>query len=285
MRLLGFERTATSPVVRTVRGRLKDFDQWLGSLQFDDLLHWLSHRWKPITAGTFLIAAVCYAASGLMVIGPNEVGVVERFGRAATDLPPGLHVRWPAPVETVVKVRPAEVRTIEIGFRSATGDALTWASPHSGIQRLADESVMVTGDGNLVEVSATLRYRVSDPRAFLFSHSGSERHCSGRRPNRPFANRWRAAFPRATHFEAHRLFRKTRPTGCNRSSSKQLQGGLGIEVAGLTVHDLHPPAEVVSAYHDVARAIQARDQQINRAEAQATLLRTQAEEEALPRSR
>ena len=49
MRLLGFERTSTSPTVRTVRGRLKDFDQWLGSLRFDDLLHWLSHRWKPVT--------------------------------------------------------------------------------------------------------------------------------------------------------------------------------------------------------------------------------------------
>jgi hypothetical protein len=44
---------------------------------------------------------------------------------------------------------------------------------------------------------------------------------------------------------------------------------------------LHPPAEVVAAYHDVARAIQARDQQVNRAEAQATQLRTQADEEAL----
>ena len=54
-----------------------------------------------------------------------------------------------------------------------------------------------------------------------------------------------------------------------------------MEVEGLTVHDLHPPAEVVSAYHDVARAIQARDQQVNRAEAQATQLRKQAEEEAL----
>ena len=54
-----------------------------------------------------------------------------------------------------------------------------------------------------------------------------------------------------------------------------------MELDGLTVHDLHPPAEVVAAYHDVARAIQARDQQINQAEAQATQLRKQAEEEAL----
>ena len=57
--------------------------------------------------------------------------------------------------------------------------------------------------------------------------------------------------------------------------------GIGIAIEGLNVHDLHPPIEVVPAYHDVARAIQARDQQINRAEAQATRLRKQAEEDAL----
>ncbi|HKA07151.1 MAG TPA: heavy metal translocating P-type ATPase, partial [Gemmataceae bacterium] len=121
MRLLGFERASTSPTLKTVRGRLKDFEQWLGSLSFDDLVHWLSHRWKPITVGILLIAAVCYAASGITIVGPNEVGVVKRFGRAAADLQPGLHVRWPAPIETVTKVRPAEVRMVEIGFRSSPG--------------------------------------------------------------------------------------------------------------------------------------------------------------------
>src|SRR5262249_9522404 len=154
---------------RTVRGRLKDLDQWIGSLRFDDLLHWLSHRWKPITVGVLLIAAICYAASGVAIVGANEVGVVKRFGRAAADLSPGLHIRWPAPIETVTKVRPAEVRMVEIGFRSAPGEELTWTTPHGGLQRVSDESIMVTGDGNLVEVSATLRYRIADPRTYLFA--------------------------------------------------------------------------------------------------------------------
>jgi Cu+-exporting ATPase len=65
MRLLGFERAATSPTLKTVRGRLKDFDQWLGSLHFEDVLHWLSHRWKPIAVGAILVAAVSYAATGV----------------------------------------------------------------------------------------------------------------------------------------------------------------------------------------------------------------------------
>ena len=280
MRLLGFERASTSHTVRTVRGRLKDFDQWLGSLRFDDLLHWLSHRWKPVTVVLLLIAATAYAASGITIVGPNEVGVVKRFGRASADLQPGLHYRWPAPIESVIKVRPAEVRTVEIGFRSAPGEGLTWSSSHGGVQRLSDESLMVTGDGNLVEVSATLRYRVADPRGYLFSvqdpdaliRSAAESALREEVAAQPFLELLTARRSSLQKDASDRLLVRLRNAA---------PGGLGVEIEGLTVHDLHPPAEVVSAYHDVARAIQARDQQVNRAEAQATVLRKQAEEEAL----
>ena len=280
MRLLGFERASTSPAVRSVRGRLKDFDQWLGSLRFDDLLHWLSHRWKPVTIAILFIAAIAYAASGITLVGPNEVGVVKHFGRAGADLQPGLHYRWPAPIESVVKVRPAEVRTVEIGFRSTPGEGLTWTSSHGGVQRLADESLMVTGDGNLVEISATLRYRVADPRAYLFAaqdpeallRSAAESALREEVAAQPFLELLTARRSSLQKDASDRLLVRLRNAA---------PGGLGVEVEGLTVHDLHPPAEVVSAYHDVARAIQARDQQVNRAEAQAIILRKQAEEEAL----
>jgi Cu+-exporting ATPase len=280
MRLLGFERASTSPTVRTVRGRLKDLDQWVGSLRFDDLLHWLSHRWKPITVGVLLIGAICYAASGITMIGPNEVGVVKRFGRATADLSPGLHVRWPAPIETVTKVRPMEVRMVEIGFRSAPGEGLTWATPHGGFQRVSDESIMVTGDGNLVEVSATLRYRIADPRTYLFGVQ---------EPEALLRSAAESALREQVAAQPFLELLTTRRSSLQKDVSDRLlvrlrgaaPGGIGVEIEGLTIHDLHPPTEVVSAYHDVARAIQARDQQVNRAEAQAIQTRKQAEEEAL----
>jgi Cu+-exporting ATPase len=280
MRLLGFERSSTSPALRTVRGRLKDFDQWLGSVRFDDLLHWLSHRWKPITVGVLLIAAICYAASGITTVGPNEVGVVKRFGRAAADLPPGLHLRWPLAIETVIKVRPAEVRMVEIGFRSLSGEGFTWSSAHGGFQRVSDESVMATGDGNVVEVSATLRYRIADPRTYLFGvqepeallRSAAESALREEVAAQPFLELLTTRRSSLQSQVSERLLMRLRGAA---------PGGIGVEIEGLTIHDLHPPTEVVSAYHDVARAIQARDQQVNRAEAQAIQVRKQAEEEAL----
>jgi Cu+-exporting ATPase len=57
--------------------------------------------------------------------------------------------------------------------------------------------------------------------------------------------------------------------------------GLGVRLEGLTVHDLHPPQEVVGSYHAVAEAIQRRDRTVNEAEAEATRTRRRAEEEAL----
>lgn len=279
MRLLGFERARTNRTVQTVRNRLLDFDAWVGSLHFDDLLHGLAHRWKPVSLVAGGVALAGYAASGLTQISATEVGVVQRFGRPTADLGPGLHWRWPAPVESVVKVQPAKVKTIEIGFRSAD-DGLTWSSGHG---RQADESVMVTGDGNLVEVSATLRYRVADPRAYLFAardpdavlRSAAESALREQVAARPFLELLtggRASLQRDVLKRLEQRLVRISPDA------------LGVEVeprTGLTVHDLHPPTEVVGAYHDVARAIQARDQQVNTAEAQATKVRKQAEEEAI----
>jgi Cu+-exporting ATPase len=279
MRLLGFERGRTNPTVQNVRNRLHDFDAWVGSLHFDDLLHWLGHRWKPVTLAACGVALAVYALSGLTQVNANEVGVVQRFGRASADLGPGLHWRWPAPIESVVKVQPDKVRLVEIGFRSSD-EGLTWTSSHG---RLTDESVMVTGDGNLVEVSATLRYRVTDPRAYLFTvrepdaviRSAAESALREQVAARPFLELLTGGRASLQKDVLKRLERRL-----ERISSDRL--GVAIEPgSGLTIHDLHPPTEVVGAYHDVARAIQARDEQVNKAEAQATQLRKQAEEEAL----
>jgi P-type Cu+ transporter len=280
MRLLGFERASTNHTIKTARGRLKDFDQWLGSLRLDDLLHWAGHRWKPITVGALVIAGAGYAASGLTQVGAGEVGVVKRFGRASAELEPGLHLRWPNPVETVVKLRPAEVRVIEIGFRSTANEGLTWSASHGDIRRMADESLMITGDGNLVEVSATLRYHIADPRTYLFAVE---------EPEALLRSAAESALREQVASQAFLELLTTRRSSFQKDVSDRLlirlhelaPDGVGVSIEGLTVHDLHPPAEVVSAYHDVARAIQARDQQVNRAEAQATQLRGQATEEAL----
>ena len=61
--------------------------------------------------------------------------------------------------------------------------------------------------------------------------------------------------------------------------SEAAPGGLGVQLDGLTVHDLHPPQDVVAAYHAVADAIQKRDKTVNEARAEASRVVSRAEEE------
>lgn len=282
MRLLGFERTASNATVKRWRGRLKDADQWLAGWRFDDVLHNLAHRWKAISVVVLVLSLGGYAASGLTAIAPDEVGVVKRFGRVTADLPPGLHWCWPTPVEEVVRVKPAQTRVVEIGFRSGVGeDGLTWASAHSsGIRRVSDESLMLTGDGNLVEVAATVRYTIADPRAYLLA---------AQKPDEALRSTAEATLRELVAGRAFLdLLTEQRASFASEVFAKYQQrlkqqdiATFGIVVQGITLQDLHPPSEVVAAYHDVAKAIQARDEQMNKAHAQAIQLRKQADEEAL----
>jgi Cu+-exporting ATPase len=302
MRLLAFDRTAASPTLTRLRTSAQSFDHWLNTARFDDLLHAAEHRWKPIAWALAGLALLGWLASGLAQVNAGEVGIVQRFGAVRADLEPGLHVRWPWPVETVTRVKADEIRTVEVGFRGLTEEqrtgllpvppdptrlrrpgneaGLSWSSPHAeGVARLTDEAVMITGDGDLIEILATVRYRVSDPRTFLFGSGDpdvvirSAAECvlrelvAGRR-FLELLTVHRAALERDALLRLAGRLREVAP------------GGLGVRLDGFTLHDLHPPPEVVSSYHAVAKAIQERDRLVNEAEGDATRARRRAEEEA-----
>jgi P-type Cu+ transporter len=300
MRLLGFERTSAG----RLRSAYTRFDRWLNTAHLDDLFHWLEHRWRRLAGGVIGVSLVVWLASGLTQIAANEVGVCQRFGAVRDDLPPGLHVRWPWPVETVTRVKPAEVKTVEIGFRLLSDErtrqlesarleqqkmrrpggtrdgALTWASAHAdNIARITDESLLLTGDGDLIELLATVRYSIADPRRFVLgvkepdavirSAANSRNTASAARGFQPLLGEDRPAFERTAFVALDRRLKEAAPDG------------LGVRLDGLTVHDLHPPQDVVAAYHAVAEAIQKRDKTVNEAKAESSRVVARAEEDSL----
>lgn len=294
MRLLAFDRTATSPTLSKLRGASKAAEAWLDRFSFDELLHAVAHRWKPLTSAVGGIVLFCWLSTCFATIEVNEVGVAQRFGEITADLGPGLHLRWPWPVETVTRIRPDEVRTVEIGFRTLTEeqksrradermrrpDGLTWGSAHAdGILPLTDESVMITGDGDMVDLLATVRYRVSDPRKYLFGVKD---------PDAIIRSAAESVLRELVAGERFLELLTTRRAGMEREALVRLDrrliavapDGLGVKLYGFTLHDLHPPPEVVSSYHAVAKAIQDRDRAINEAEADGLRVRRRAEEEA-----
>jgi regulator of protease activity HflC (stomatin/prohibitin superfamily) len=214
-----------------------------------------------------LVLLAIWALSGLRIVAPDEVAVVRRFGRASEDLDPGWHWRFPWPVDDVTRVS-RQIRTVEIGFRLTAGKqapgALTWSSAHRLEERVPAEAMMITGDGNLVDLLVSVRYTVADPRVFLFEVKGGEkvirsaaeaalRTMVAGRPFPELLTFKRAAFQ---HEALERL-----KVACDRYGTH----GLGVRFDSIAVVDLHPPAEVVEAYHEVARAMERRDEKVNRA--------------------
>lgn len=287
MRLLWFDRARDNPTWQRFRRWLLRVDAGLDRyFNVEEGLHWLTHHLGPVAAVLGILGLLAWGVSGLTIVGPDEIAVVRRFGKPLDeDLAPGLHWRRPWPIETVTRVQPERIRILEVGFRSAGGLAepgsLSWASAHGGgLERVPSEAVLITGDGNLVELQATVRYAIADPRVYLFSVRDPEavlraatetvlREAVAGRPFLELLTVQRASFQRQV---LARLEQRCRMFGPD---------GLGIRLDGVSLHDLHPPQEVVAAYHDVARAMEARDRQVNDARGEASRRQHAAEASAL----
>ena len=180
MRLLGFERTSpTSTVAPRRAARRRPSTTGSDRLLARRAAARLAHRWKAIAAGAVAVVALlgwlstCFAQIDAGR-GRRRAAVRRRDRRPR----PGLHVRWPWPIETVTRIRPDEIRTVEVGFRTLADEQRSGElartrrrRQHLGqrprrrrLARLTDEAVMITGDGDLVEILATVRYHVADPR-------------------------------------------------------------------------------------------------------------------------
>jgi P-type Cu+ transporter len=287
MRLLWFERPAVQSSWGKVRRTSAAVDHWIQHyLSADEWLHWLGHHWRLALGVALPLVLVAYALSGLVQVGPDERAVVRRFGRVLDDdLGPGLWWRWPWPVEEVTRLQPAWVHSVEVGFRTtaapgASPAALTWESAHGGAwERVEPEAVMITGDGNLVEVQASVRYTIADPHAYLFEvrdpdellRAAAESVLRETVAGRPFLDLLTADRQRFQEEVLARLETRLKEYG---------PAGLGVRLDGLSLEDLHPPPKVVPAYHEVARAMEARDRQVNEARADALQKERRAQWEA-----
>jgi Cu+-exporting ATPase len=267
MRLLGFERRG-SPAWTA---RMRRANDWLDKrFDLDVGLHWLGHHWRVAAVVAGVLVLLGYASTGLYAIQPEEIGLVRRFGRAAPDeLEPGLHWRWPWPVEQVTRVQPGRVRIIEVGFRSpgpqASFEPRSWSSQH-GQARQSDEAVMISGDNNLLEVQGSVRYSIASPRVFVFDVSEPDRliraaaeavlrETVGSTSMGELLTAGRGDFQQRVKERLAARLREIHPDG------------LGVQIEGVSLHDLHPPQEVVQSYYEVTRAMELRDRRVNEAQA------------------
>ena len=119
---------------------------------------------KPIILG-LVILAIIWVASGLYRVSPDEQGVVLRFGKFTSTTQPGLNYHIPYPVETVFTPKVTKVNRIDIGFRSGADTGFTSGG---GVADVSEESLMLTGDENIVNIDFSIFWVIKDAGKFLF---------------------------------------------------------------------------------------------------------------------
>jgi len=127
--------------------------------------------------GIFLILLVLIAAwfaSGFYRVGPDEQGVVLRFGKFTGSTSPGLRYHLPSPIESALTPKVTRVNRIEVGFQSS-GDF----GRSSALRNLPEESLMLTGDENIVDINFTVLWQISNAGHFLFNIQRPEHRQSG----------------------------------------------------------------------------------------------------------
>ena len=118
---------------------------------------------KSLILGLIILAFV-WLASGLYRVLPDEQGVVLRFGKYVNQTQPGLHYHLPYPIETAITPKVTKVNRIDVGYRSAsdTGRA-------TGVSDVPEESLMLTGDENIVDIDYSVFWIIKDAGKFLFN--------------------------------------------------------------------------------------------------------------------
>jgi len=219
-----------------------------------------------------IVAAVLIVLSGVHIIGPAEIGIVERFGRRLVpNEEPGLHYRFPWPVDQLTRVQARQVRIVEVGFRSAAAKpdsepaAYEWNVQHrSGrFQSRPEESLMLAGDQNMMEVNAVVHYRLSRPDEFLL------RQLDGESTARSAAEGALTSIATTTSLdEMLTTGRKLVEARVKAEMQQRLDRyGAGVEVLHVQLLDVHPSLEVVDAFRDVSGAYEEKNRMINEAEA------------------
>lgn len=136
--------------------------------QVDEFLEKLKNMKGGYPGAWIIIAVIIILFLGynmIYKINPNEVGVIQRFGKHVRTEMPGPHIKWPSGIETLNKVPVRHVQKEEFGFRTISPGVNTRFASESAY---VEESLMLTGDLNVAIVPWVVQYNIKDPYKYLF---------------------------------------------------------------------------------------------------------------------
>ncbi|MFQ5849373.1 MAG: FtsH protease activity modulator HflK [Candidatus Binatia bacterium] len=196
---------------------------------------------------------IIWAASGIYVVGPGEQGVIRRFGKVIRKTSAGLNYHLPWPIEQRDVINVERIRPLEVGFRSTRRGA---------IRPVPAESLMLTGDENIVDAKLIVQYRVKDPVKVLFRLRDP---ISTLRAATEVALRSRVG---NTTVDEVLTVGRAKAQDETREFLQQLMDTYqsGILITAVKLQTVDAPEQVKDAFHEVVRAREDREKLIRQAE-------------------
>jgi membrane protease subunit HflK len=216
-----------------------------------------------------LAAIVLWGLSGFFKVEPDELGVVLRFGKVVREVQPGLNYHLPFPIETALTPKALRVNKIDIGMRemgNGRGGTATRSVP--------EESLMLTGDENIVDVDFSVFWKVNPDRVgdYLFNiqnpagtvkavAESAMREVIGRSDIEPILTGARQTIEAAVQ----KLMQTTLD-----------HYGAGVLIQQVQLQKVDPPTQVIDAFRDVQAARIDLDRSVNEAQTYANRVIPQA---------
>ena len=190
-------------------------------------------------------------------IGPDEVGVLQRFGKYTGLSSPGLHAKIPLGIDKVTPIKVKKIFKEEFGFRTVQAGVVTQYSR----EQFYDQSLMLTGDLNILDVRWIVQFKVKDPVKLLFAT---------RNPQDNIRDISEVVMRRFVGDYGVDEALTTKRDEVNHLVEQEIQKILnyyntGIEIVTVKLLDVNPAEKVRSAFNEVNEAKQEKEKMINQA--------------------
>lgn len=203
------------------------------------------------------LIALIWLATGFYIVDQGSRGVVLQFGKHVETTMPGPRWHIPYPVETVTVVNMEQVRTIEVGYRTAEGS--------SSRSKELRESLMLTDDENIIDLQFAVQYNLKNVEDSLFNNRNTENYVRGVAETaiREIVGKSRMDFV---------LYEGREEIAVNARELMQTildRYNTGINVVSVTMQNAQPPEQVQAAFDDAVKASQDLERQKNEGQAYA----------------
>jgi len=207
-------------------------------------------------------AVLIWLASGFYIVKPDQEGVVTRFGAYARTTSEGLHYHLPSPIEEVVKPQVTRENIVGVGYRGAVTNRFgVSTSSNTSVRDVPAESLMLTGDENILDLDFSVRWKIADARSFLFNvkdipdtiknvAESAMREVIGQRP----IDDALAGNKQEVQDAAQALIQSVLDSY-----------GAGVLITGVELQEVNPPKAVIDAFRDIQAARADAERAVNEA--------------------